>query len=187
LPGTNHAILFNGKPSLDVHRQQCYVETIVNNSITASEGSGHYYASPANVSPDLLLTAEPYCFVADTDSFPFLINTGANRFIVNSWSLFTSFKPQSGLVKGIGGTPVPLSGIGTIEALFDLTGSEQFVDDPVIALNRRKQQRLATYHEQLGHVSFSRLQLIAKTGLIPKDLANIKPPVCPGCAYGKAH
>jgi hypothetical protein len=28
---------------------------------------------------------------------------------------------------------------------------------------------------------------MAKAGLIPKDLANIKPPVCPGCAYGKAH
>jgi hypothetical protein len=356
LPGTNHAILFNGKPSLDVHCQQRY----------ASEGSGHFYASPANVPPDPLLTAEPYCFVADTDSFPFVIDTGANRFIVNDRSLFTSFKPQSGLVKGIGGTPVPLSGIGTIrlnlksdngfidaitirdavyiptspfnllppqllirklndlryecdmashsntryvftyrkpqgqtsiqqrltipigpndlftvrtgegytaffhevkanapewcafigdahvipdddeengldsplhlnlerprepaaqqlgktrelsslpsektrelpnsipykegdfqpirpgpsEALFDLTGSKQFVDNPEIALNRRKQQQLATYHEQLGHVSFSRLQLMAKAGLIPKDLASIKPPVCPGCTYGKAH
>jgi hypothetical protein len=114
LPGTNHAILFNGKPSLDVHRQQRYVKTVVNNAITASEGSGHYYASPANISANQLLTTEPYCFVADTNSFPFVIDTGANRFIVNDRSLFTSFKPQSGLVKGIGGTPVPLSGIGTI-------------------------------------------------------------------------
>jgi hypothetical protein len=87
-------ILFNGKPSLDAHCQQRYVETIVNNSITASEGSGHYYASPANVFPDALLTTKPYCFVADTDSFPFVIKTGANRFIVNDRSLFTSFKPQ---------------------------------------------------------------------------------------------
>jgi hypothetical protein len=29
---------------------------------------------------------------------------------------------------------------GPSEALFDLTGSEQFVDHPVFALNRRKQQ-----------------------------------------------
>jgi hypothetical protein len=126
LPGTNHAILFNGKPSLDVHHQQRYVETVINNSITASEGSGHFYASPANVPPDPLLTAEPYCFVADTDSFPFVIDTGANWFIVNDRSLFTSFKPQSGLVKGIGGTPVPLSGIGTIR--LNLKSGDGFID-----------------------------------------------------------
>ena len=28
---------------------------------------------------------------------------------------------------------------------------------------------------------------MAKCGLIPKDLATVDPPVCPGCAYGKAY
>ena len=27
---------------------------------------------------------------------------------------------------------------------------------------------------------------MARSGLIPKDLATIDPPTCPGCAYGKA-
>ena len=50
-----------------------------------------------------------------------------------------------------------------------------------------KQFRLLSIHEKLGHVSFSTLKLLAKCGIIPKELANIDPPVCPGCAYGKAH
>ena len=28
---------------------------------------------------------------------------------------------------------------------------------------------------------------MARAGLIPKELANVDPPTCPGCAYGKAH
>ena len=28
---------------------------------------------------------------------------------------------------------------------------------------------------------------MAKVGLIPKELADVDPPMCPGCAYGKAH
>jgi hypothetical protein len=36
-------------------------------------------------------------------------------------------------------------------------------------------------------MSFGRLQLLAKPGHIDKRLANVDFPVCPGCAYGKAH
>jgi hypothetical protein len=43
------------------------------------------------------------------------VNTGANRFIVNDQSLFTTFKPCSGVVKGIGGNPLPLTGVGTVK------------------------------------------------------------------------
>ena len=60
-------------------------------------------------------------------------------------------------------------------------------EDPNIALLRRKQLRLLTIHEKLGHLSFSVLKLLAKVGIIPKDLADVDPPLCPGCAYGKAH
>jgi hypothetical protein len=56
-----------------------------------------------------------------------------------------------------------------------------------VNLIRQKQQCLATIHEQLGHLSFSWLRLLAKARLIPHDLASVDPPTCPGCAYGKAH
>jgi hypothetical protein len=59
--------------------------------------------------------------------------------------------------------------------------------DPNVAMMRRKQHQLAVEHERgFGHLSFSKLQLMARAGLIAPDLANIDPPTCPGCAYGKA-
>mmetsp|Transcript_41992 Transcript_41992/g.101184 ORF Transcript_41992/g.101184 Transcript_41992/m.101184 type:complete len:1373 (+) Transcript_41992:2978-7096(+) len=61
------------------------------------------------------------------------------------------------------------------------------VFDPSIAITRRKQHRLFVLHEKYGHLPFSKLQLMARAGMIPKELANIDPPTCPGCSYGKAH
>lgn len=60
-------------------------------------------------------------------------------------------------------------------------------EDRNIALLRRKQLRLLTIHEKLGHISFSILKLMARCNIIPRELADVPPPVCPGCAYGKAH
>lgn len=59
--------------------------------------------------------------------------------------------------------------------------------DASVEIIQRKKARLATIHETLGHISFTKLKLLARCGLIPRDLANVEPPVCPGCAYGKAH
>ena len=60
------------------------------------------------------------------------------------------------------------------------------LEDASLAATARKKARLFTIHEQLGHLSFSILRDMARAGLIPKDLATIDPPICPGCAYGKA-
>ena len=59
-------------------------------------------------------------------------------------------------------------------------------DADVLAMQRKK-TRLLMYHEKLGHLSFSILRLMARAGIIPRDLASVDPPTCPGCAYGKAH
>jgi hypothetical protein len=355
LPGTNHAIISGGAPSLDSVRQQHLIDTVIQVSTTSNDEP--YFALPIEgASPPESLPTQPYCFVADTDSFPFVLDSGANRFIVNDPTLFSSFKPKLGLVKGIGGSPVPLTGTGTIrlplksdsgtidtvtiddavyiptspfnlvppqllirhlnksqydcdlathndkeyvfqyrkagtdvstkrkltvpignndlftvrsnegytaffrkatyyapewcvfvgnshvipddqddgdggdraptrpieetrellrqtsekpredanvipfldqdfepirntpqDMPFNLQDSDKFVDDAAVNLIRQKQQRLATIHEQLGHLSFSRLRLLAKARLIPHDLASVDPPTCPGCAYGKAH
>ena len=60
-------------------------------------------------------------------------------------------------------------------------------EDPTIALVHRKQHKLAVLHESFGHLSFSILKLMARAGLIYRELANVDSPTCPGCAYGKAH
>ena len=39
------------------------------------------------------------------------------------------------------------------------------------------------YH--LGHVSFFKLKLMSQQGILPSRLANITPPFCVACAYGK--
>ena len=57
-------------------------------------------------------------------------------------------------------------------------------DAPLLASD---QTLLMAYHEQLGHTSFAQLQELAKQGTIPKKLANVPPPKCPSCLYGKAH
>jgi hypothetical protein len=57
--------------------------------------------------------------------------------------------------------------------------------DPNMERMRRKQHQLLVIHEKFGHLSFS--ILMARVGLIPKELTNVPPPTCPGCAYGKAH
>ena len=50
--------------------------------------------------------------MADTESFPYLIDTTANRVIVNNIKLLYNFKAIRGGVKGVGGTSVSIRGIG---------------------------------------------------------------------------
>ncbi len=42
------------------------------------------------------------------------------------------------------------------------------------------------YHHKFGHVSFARLQEMAKLGIIPKRLAKCPVPTCSACLYAKA-
>jgi hypothetical protein len=46
--------------------------------------------------------------------------------------------------------------------------------------------QLLKYHHQFGHVSFQRLQEMAKQGIIPKRFAKVAPPMCAACSYAKA-
>jgi hypothetical protein len=74
-----------------------------------------------------------------------------------------------------------------VETVFEIEAKPSELEDSNVAMFKRKQSRLATAHERLGHLSYARLKLMSRAGLIPKDLANVDPPTCPGCAYGKAY
>ena len=50
-----------------------------------------------------------------------------------------------------------------------------------------KQARISNIHEQLGHLVLHSLKILTMAGIIPKEVANVDAPRCPGCAYGKAH
>lgn len=82
------------------------------------------------------------------------------------------------------GAPVPSE---PQQADFTTAGIQLETEDPSLLTLQKKQAKLATIHEQLGHFPFSRLLLMARAGLIPRELAKVPPPKCPGCAYGKAH
>ena len=49
-----------------------------------------------------------------------------------------------------------------------------------------KQWELMKLHYRLGHISMHRLRAMAKQGLINKSLADIPPPMCAACQFGKA-
>ena len=69
----------------------------------------------------------------------------------------------------------------------DFTPTSKLHHDADIIAMQRKKTKLLMYHEKLGHLSFAVLRLLARAGIIPRELANVDPPTCPGCAYGKAH
>jgi hypothetical protein len=81
---------------------------------------------PANAELDANRWTTPYCFIADTDSIPYIVDSGANRVILNNAKLFKSFKAQRGAVKGVGGNPVSIIGTGTLEQ--SLQSDEGIVD-----------------------------------------------------------
>jgi hypothetical protein len=45
---------------------------------------------------------------------------------------------------------------------------------------------LLRYHYNFGHISFAKLQEMAKLGILPKALATCQVPVCSACMYAKA-
>lgn len=45
--------------------------------------------------------------------------------------------------------------------------------------------KLLKLHQRFGHISFKRLQIMAKLGVIPKALHNCPIPVCSACLFGK--
>ena len=349
LPGTNYC--FVNSSSHTSAEQQKYVDHIITNMASdhhIPESSALSLSSTSEYSPSHtvhhshdILPTEPYCFIADTDSVSFVVDSGANRIIVNDASLLSHLTITNAKIKGIEGSPVQIKGVGklsislksdsgkfsTVKNLdavlvpsspynlippqllvtqmkargfsinyfhhsdktyvfsytpshmhlqaqtltipinnndlfefrtnegyssfmhqagklqpsfnsfagngyvsplhheqreyispfpsnkrkhsltsipsqpldsfplksspfstsFETSSTSPIPDAPAVEIYKKKQFRLLTLHEQLGHVSFSILRLLSKCGIIPSDLSTIDPPTCPGCAYGKAH
>ena len=60
------------------------------------------------------LSQQPYCFIADTDSVSYVMDTGANRIIVNDVKHLKGLIPSNDKVKGIGGSCVRIAGSGKL-------------------------------------------------------------------------
>ena len=116
LPNTNHALV--NEPSRDAVRQRAYVKTIIQNATNNPHLMEHPNLGVSNITDnnktktDSPLPNTPHCFIADTDSQTYLLDTGANRFIVNNIKLLNQFNYAQASVKGINGTSVAIQGNG---------------------------------------------------------------------------
>jgi hypothetical protein len=77
-------------------------ETVINNSTAASRSANPYFALPTNGNLDYLPPLDPYCFVANTDCFSFVMDTGANWFIVNNQLSSPPLPPSPALSRELG-------------------------------------------------------------------------------------
>ena len=115
IPGSNHAIM--PESSKDPVRKQNYVDTVVKNISgnhlgTILTASDHVSNQPQH--SDKKTQCYPRCFIVDTDSISFIIDTGANWFIVNDARLMNNYKPSNTRVKCISGDPAIASGTSYI-------------------------------------------------------------------------
>lgn len=131
----NH-LMIKGDSSTDTFKQQQYIQTIIDGINNQSENTIPTFTSgPVHcLSQDNVDTSNlnqtPYCFITDTDSIPYVIDTGANRIIVNDIKLLHNITATSDKVKGIGGKCVRITSIGKLSlALHAENGITDTVND----------------------------------------------------------
>jgi hypothetical protein len=118
IPGINH-IIVSGESSLDQARQHAYVNTIVDAAaVSNSPNMDNIITTTIDgvtpPEPNVGLRYLPYCFIADTDSVEYIIDTGANRIIINNRKLFVKSQTIASSVKGIAGNAVKATAVGDI-------------------------------------------------------------------------
>lgn len=58
---------------------------------------------------------------------------------------------------------------------------------PTLPSLSKSQNLSLKWHNCLSHMNFSKIQMIAHQGHLPKTIANCDPPLCQSCQLGKAH
>ena len=102
LPGNNHALI-QGKSPNDYFRQRKYVNTKIintNDIITMLDNISNTVTAD-DAYPDANLCCTMFSFIDDTDRTSYILDTGANRTILNDVRKFKVFHPCNGNVKGI--------------------------------------------------------------------------------------
>jgi len=56
--------------------------------------------------------------------------------------------------------------------------------EPLLSKNQRL---LMKWHNRLSHLSFNKIQELARQGKLPKQIAKCDHPICISCQLGKAH
>ena len=121
IPGSNHAII-KGKSSRDTHRQQRYIDTVIknltDNADTLNTGPiPSVHCDPTKITsatPPSSLKKEPCCFVADTDSEIYVVDTAANQIGIKDAKMMTNIRLANITIKSIGGAATVIKGVGTV-------------------------------------------------------------------------
>ena len=109
LPGSDYCLVTGS--SHNITQQNHYVHNII------SQSSGYQSVAKPSVSLhsgtrplEPRIQQESFPFIADTDSQQFVIDSGSNRIIVNDASLLNNLRVTTDKIKGIGGSPVQVTG-----------------------------------------------------------------------------
>jgi hypothetical protein len=54
----------------------------------------------------------------------------------------------------------------------------------ILTTEANNQLELMVWHERLGHLQMSKIQRMAEAGLLPKNIAKCRQPLCQSCMYG---
>jgi hypothetical protein len=99
MPGSPHALVTES--SLDSFRQGSLQRTVVSNEVSRGTDDIAMPTNPDDAGPpedpDESLANQPFAFISDTDSVEYLLDTGANRFIVNNPKLLSDLLQSAGM------------------------------------------------------------------------------------------
>ena len=79
-----------------------------------SLGSTYTPGKVGSLSTYVHLRQDPICFIADTDSVSYTVDTAANHIIATDAGMLTDLKICSSNIKGVGGKGVQITGTGKL-------------------------------------------------------------------------
>ena len=99
---------------MDASHQRSLQWTVIYQTTSPFNVDLNYIGLDADdVQTETSLCQETFCFISNTDSTSFVIDTGANWVIVKDAKLIQNLQSGSGGVKGVGGNSVSILGNGS--------------------------------------------------------------------------
>ena len=105
-------------------------------------------------------------------------------------SYLTCFKATASDDEGDPNTTVPEEEIEPVNFIFSThpttsEGENKTQEQEHLLTAASDKAELMRWHLRLGHLSFPKLKDLAEKGIIPRQLAGVRPPKCAGCIYGR--
>ena len=131
---------------------------------------------PETLPADFAFTADPTIIPPDEDEASAVELARDSRNFSDEWE--TERDNESPRVFNLSGPSTQQAIKEAPDVVVDEEDQMETKDPPVAELLR--------WHQRFGHLSFTKLQWMARKGIIPKRLAKCQTPFCSACAYAKA-